>query len=166
MRISLPIALVVTFAFVACNKKDDKVDAKEVPPAVVKTVTDRHPKASITGWTRSADDKGAMKYEADVVLLDGKNKHEFDVVVAADGKLLKEEEKLEFKDLPKNIRDAFESSTFSKWKISKVEKSVKNGDDATLVYELRLKDGTLGTKKKISIDPTGKVTEDSDDEKK
>ncbi len=162
MRALFSIAMLTTLLVGAgCNKADDKVEAKDVPAAVAKAVADRYPKGVVSAWTKDVDDKGVAEFEADVSIGDGKKKRELDVKVAQDGKILKEEEKLEFKSLPSEVRDAFDKSPYAKGKISKIEKAVKNSDESTTVYEIKLKD-TTGVKRKILIDPHGKLTVDDD----
>ncbi len=158
----LPLGVLVcgiSFAFAACKKDDGKVDAKDVPAAVAKTITDKYPKGVVTGWTKDVDDKGVAEYEADVSIGDGKKKRDLDVKLAADGTLLKEEEKMEFKSLPDGVRAAFEKSAYGKSKVNKVERVVRNGDESKVTYELKVKDAK-GESTKLTLDANGAITTD------
>ena len=92
-------------------------------------------------------ENGTTYYEIESV--DGKTKR--DLLYTVDGKLAEIEEAISMKDLPPEVKGAFDKE-FPKAKVEKAEKTIRDQD---VTYELHVKVGKI--KKEVVIDSTGKI---------
>jgi hypothetical protein len=113
---------------------EQEVAGSAVPKAVLDGVARLHPTGKRLGFERETA-KGKTTYEVRLDV-DGRK---IDVDVAADGRILEEEEEIGLASAPEAVRQALAASpTFGAWTVQRAEKITKaNGPEAP-VYELLL----------------------------
>ncbi len=128
--------------------KDQAVDLKVLPPAVLKAFKDAYPNAVIKGASKEVE-KGVTQYEVESV--DGKLNR--DLLYLADGKVIEIEETTAPENLPAPVKQTL-AKDYPGAKVLKAEILTKDGARA---FELSMEN--KGKKFGLTIDPQGKLTE-------
>lgn len=141
----------------AADEKEEKVDLKKVPKAVIDAVKAKFDGAELLGAEKEKAD-GKLVYEISLK----HNGHKIEVTVTPAGKIVSTEKTIAVKDLPKAVAEALDSK-YAKATIKVVEE-VTEGEKVS--YEVLLV--TAGKKTvEVVFDPSGKVVkEEKKDEKK
>jgi len=134
------------FAAAQDKPKDQAVDLKILPPAVLKAFKAAYPNAVIRGASKEVEN-GVTQYEVESV--DGKLNR--DLFYLADGKVIEIEESIDPGNLPAPVKQTL-AKEYPGATVLKAEILTKDGVKA---YELSLE--LKGKKKGVTIDPQGKV---------
>jgi uncharacterized membrane protein YkoI len=146
MKISVFVILAVLSLAGAVAAQEKKIERKDLPPAVEKTVESQAQGATIRGFSQEKEN-GQSNYEAELTV----NGHRKDVLIAANGDVVEIEEQVVLDSLPAAVRDGLQAKAGA-GKIVKVESLSKH--DKLVAYEAVVQ--TAGKKKEIQVDPTGK----------
>jgi len=125
--------------------QEKKIDRKDLPPAVEKTVAAQSQGATIRGFSQEKE-KGETYYEAEMTV----NGHSKDVLIDAKGDVAEVEEQVPLESLPMAAREVLQTKAGA-GKILKVESLTKHGK--LVAYEAVVE--TNGKKKEIQIGPDG-----------
>jgi uncharacterized membrane protein YkoI len=136
----------VGFAAAQNKPKDQAVDLKVLPPAVLKAFKAAYPNAVIKGASKEVE-KGVTQYEVESV--DGKLNR--DLLYLADGKVIEIEETTAPENLPAPVKQTL-ATDYPGAKVLKAEILTKDGAKA---FELSLE--SKGKKLSVTIDPQGKI---------
>ena len=153
---ALALAASVATPALASEKVLKKSD---LPAAVLKTVADKYPAAKMKSFASDVED-GKTEYEVIVSAEGGP----IEVSVAADGKLLGEEQKLSAKDLPEAVTKGLAASKWAKSKILRVEKVTEADAPEAPVFELLVEQG--GKKHEIVFAQNGELATPASGDKK
>ena len=126
--------------------QEKKIERKDLPPAVEKTVEAESQGATIKGFSQEKEN-GQTNYEAELTV----NGHSKDVLIDANGHVVEVEEQVALDALPAAVRDGLQAKAGA-GKIVKVESLTKH--DKLVAYEAVVQ--TAGKKKEIQVDPSGK----------
>lgn len=126
--------------------QEKKIERKDLPPAVEKTVEAESQGATIKGFSQEKEN-GQTNYEAELTV----NGHSKDVLIDANGHVVEVEEQVALDALPAAVRDGLQAKAGA-GKIVKVESLTKH--DKLVAYEAVVQ--TAGKKKEIQVDPNGK----------
>ena len=126
--------------------QEKKIDRKDLPPAVQKTVEAQSQGATIRGFSQEREN-GQTNYEAEMIV----NGHRKDVLIDPNGDVVEVEEQVPLESLPAAVKEGLEAKAGA-GKILKVESLTKH--DKLVAYEAKVQTG--GKKKEIQVDPTGK----------
>ncbi len=126
--------------------QEKKIERKDLPPAVEKTVEAESQGATIKGFSQEKEN-GQTNYEAELTV----NGHSKDVLIDANGHVVEVEEQVALDALPGAVRDGLQAKAGA-GKIVKVESLTKH--DKLVAYEAVVQ--TAGKKKEIQVDPSGK----------
>lgn len=135
-------ALALTTAALAQEKK---IERKDLPPAVEKTVTAQSQGAIIKGFSQEREN-GQTNYEAEM-MVDG---HSKDVLISPAGAVVEVEEQVSLDSLPVAVKQVLQTKAGA-GKIVKVESLTKH--DKLVAYEAVVQ--TSGKKKEIQVGPDG-----------
>jgi len=133
-------------AAVSGNAKDQAVDLKILPPAVLKAFKAAYPNAVIKGASKEVE-KGVTQYEVESV--DGNLNR--DLLYLADGKVIEIEETIAPDHLPAPVKQTL-AKDYAGAKVLKAEILTRDSGKA---YELSLEFN--GKKMGVTIDSLGKV---------
>ena len=143
---------IATFAVVAALSlttiavaQEKKIERKDLPAAVEKTVEAQSQGATIRGFSQEKEN-GQTNYEAEMIV----NGHSKDVLIDPKGVVVEIEEQVSLDSLPASVKDGLQAKAGS-GKILKVESLTKH--DKLVAYEAKVQTG--GKKKEIQVDPTG-----------
>ncbi len=137
------LALLTAVPALAAEKK---LELKDLPEAVRKTVLEQSRNGKIRGLARELE-KDGKPYEAEITLASGKQK---DVLIDASGKVIEVEEQVEFADLPPAVKAQLERSA-GKGKIGIIETLTQDG--VLAAYEAEVTEA--GRTTDIKIAPAG-----------
>jgi len=126
--------------------QEKKIDRKDLPPALEKTVQAQTQGATIKGFSQEKEN-GQTNYEAEMTV----NGHSKDVLIDPKGAVVEIEEQVPLDSLPAAVKDGLQAKAGS-GKIIKVESLTRH--DKLVAYEAVVQ--TNGKKKEIQVDPTGK----------
>ena len=140
--LSVTAALSLTTIALAQGKK---IERKNLPPAVEKTVEAQSQGATIKGFSQEKE-KGQTNYEAEMTV----NGHSKDVLIDSKGAVVEIEEQVPLESLPMAAREVLQSKTGT-GKILKVESLTKH--DKLVAYEAVVQNGNK--KKEIQVGPDG-----------
>lgn len=126
--------------------QEKKVERKDLPPAVEKTVEAEAQGATIRGFSLETEN-GQTNYEAEMTV----NGHSKDVLIDPKGTVVEIEEQVSLDSLPASVKDGLQAKAGS-GKILKVESLTKHYK--LVAYEAKIQSN--GKKKEIQVDPTGK----------
>jgi uncharacterized membrane protein YkoI len=140
---SILIALGMVSAVQAAEKK---IQRKDLPPAVEKTVAEQSKGATIKGFATEVED-GKTLYEVELTV----NGHGKDISMDVKGNVLEVEEEVAIASLPAAVKEGLTKSA-GKGKIDKVETLTKQGK--LVAYEAVVKTGTKSSE--IQVGPDGK----------
>jgi hypothetical protein len=153
--------LVVAFTLAGAGQvraEEKKIDKAAVPKPVLDAVARKYPAAKMVAFEQ-ASDNGKTLYE--VGIQDGKSK--MDVEVTADGKIEVEETVIKDADVPAEVKAGLASSKYKGWKVSKIEKVIKQEKTEDPAYEFVVQ--SKKQKFEVVLDKSGKVTEEEDKSK-
>lgn len=125
--------------------QEKKIDRKDLPPAVEKTVQAQSEGATIKGFSQEKEN-GQLNYEAEMTV----NGHSKDVLIDPTGAIVEVEEQVPLESLPTTVREVLQSKA-GDGKILKVESLTKH--DKLVAYEAVVQ--TAGKKKEIQVGPDG-----------
>jgi hypothetical protein len=147
------LALLLGLGFVHAG--ETPVKESEVPKAAIDAVKKKYPKAKLTGFAKLCEREKAV-YE--VQIEDGKRRIEINL--SPEGKILEEEETIAADDLPKEVKKGLADSKYGRWKIKKVERTVREENEKEPSYEIILQDGE--SRFEVVFDKAGKITSEED----
>jgi uncharacterized membrane protein YkoI len=133
---------------------EQKLTAKDLPPAVVAGAAKAYPTGQITGAEKNNED-GKIKYEVDVTV----GAQKFELKLAEDGTLLSQSQDVDAKDVPTAVIAGVKSA-LPDAAIGDAEKKVKDGKT---VYELDVKSGGKNLEVKVAEDGTVLSQKEDDD---
>jgi uncharacterized membrane protein YkoI len=128
------------------NPRDQAVDLKILPPAVLKAFKMSYPNAVIKGASKEVEN-GVTQYEVESV--DGTINR--DLLYLADGKAIEIEESIATENLPVPVKQTL-AKEYPGAKVLKAEILTKDG---AKMFELSL--DLKGKKAGVTIDPQGKI---------
>jgi hypothetical protein len=150
----LTAALALT-ALTLAARADEEIPLDKAPPAAVKAMKDKYPRAQVVKVEREDDDG---KPVIEFTLKDGEKKMEAEFT--PEGKFVKEEAEITEKDVPAAVLTAFKQK-YSSAKPSKIEKVTRGeGTRAEVKYEFDIQDG--GKECEVFFAPDGKFLEKKD----
>ena len=143
--LSVGLLLIGSGFFFSLHAQEKKVQRKNLPAAVERTVARESNGATVKGFSTEMD-HGIRVYEAEM-MVDGRSK---DVVIDAKGNVLEIEEEVSMDSLPDGVRTALTAAAGS-GTVGKVESLTKRGK--LVAYEA---DVTGGKKhREIQVGPNG-----------
>jgi hypothetical protein len=125
--------------------QEKKIDRKDLPPAVEKTVEAQSQGATIKGFSQEKEN-GQLDYEAEMTV----NGHSKDVLIDPQGEVVEVEEQVPLESLPLAVKEVLQTKAGA-GKILKVESLTKH--DKLVAYEAVVQTG--GKKKEIQVGPDG-----------
>ena len=125
--------------------QEKKIERKDLPAAVEKTVEAQTQGATIRGFSQKKE-KGQNYYEAEMTV----NGHSKDVLIDATGAVVEIEEQVAVESLPVAVREVLQTKAGT-GKILKVESLTKR--DKLVAYEAVVQNG--GKKMEIQVGPDG-----------
>jgi hypothetical protein len=140
--LSLTSALSLTTIALA---QDKKIERKDLPPAVEKSVEAQSQGATIRGFSQEKE-RGQTNYEAQMIV----NGHSKDVLIDPKGAIVEIEEQVPLESLPMAAREVLQSKAGT-GKILRVESLTKH--DKLVAYEAVVQNGNK--KKEIQVGPDG-----------
>lgn len=148
LSFSLLCSFILLTSFVALAQGGEKkINLKNLPPAVQKTVQEQSQGAKIRGLSKEVE-KGKTIYELELLV----GGHAKDMLIAADGNVMEIEEEVALAAVPVAAKTAIEKQV-GKGKLHKLESVTKNG---TLeFYEAVIKTG--GKTREIKVGPEGNL---------
>ena len=151
----LPVFALVLLSTSRAHANEQKIKESAVPQKVLEAVTAKYPSAKKIGFEKEIED-GKTTYE--VKLEDGARK--IDIDFSTEGKILAEEEKIDFKALPDTAKNAFTASKYGKWTVKGAEKVIKEENEADPSYEIMV---VKGDKRfEIVLDKDGNITKEEE----
>ena len=140
------IAAAVSIAVSVAAAQEKKIQKKDLPPAVEKTVAAQTQGASIRGFNEEKEN-GKTYYEAELTV----NGHSKDILVDPSGAVVEVEEQVDFASLPAAVQSGLQAKAGS-GKLGKVESITKH--DKVVAYEAKVM--TNGKRSEIQVGPDGK----------
>jgi hypothetical protein len=125
--------------------QEKKIERKDLPAAVEKTVEAQTQGATIKGFSQEKE-KGQNYYEAEMTV----NGHSKDVLIDAKGAVVEIEEQVALESLPVAAREVLQTKAGT-GKILKVESLTKH--DRLVAYEAVVQNG--GKKMEVQVGPDG-----------
>jgi len=125
--------------------QEKKIERKDLPPAVEKTVAAQSQGATIRGFSQEKEN-GQLNYEAELTV-DG---HSKDILIDANGAVVEIEEQVAIDSLPAPVKDGLQARA-GDGKILKVESLTKK--NKLVAYEAVVQ--SAGKKKEIQVGPDG-----------
>jgi hypothetical protein len=126
--------------------QEKKIQRKDLPPAVEKTVAEQSKGATIKGFATEVED-GKTIYEVELTI-DGHGK---DISMDPKGNVIEVEEEVTMASLPSAVKDGLTRAA-AKGTITKVESLARKGK--IVAYEAAVKTGTKNSE--IQVGPDGK----------
>jgi uncharacterized membrane protein YkoI len=143
---------IANFVFVAALSlapialaQEKKIERKDLPPAVEKTVAAQCQGATIRGFSQEKEN-GQLNYEAELTV-DG---HSKDILINANGAVVEIEEQVAIDSLPAPVKDGLQAKA-GDGKILKVESLTKK--NKLVAYEAVVQ--SAGKKREIQVGPDG-----------
>ena len=125
--------------------QEKKIDRKDLPPAVAKTVEAQSQGATIRGFSREKEN-GKLNYEAELTV----NGHSKDILIDPAGAVVEIEEQVPLESLPMAVKAVLQTKAGT-GEILKVESLTKHGK--LVAYEAVVQNA--GKKKEIQVGPDG-----------
>jgi hypothetical protein len=163
------LALAVTLGLAGLARaKDETVSEADVPKAVKDSIQKKYPGATVSEFEKE-EDRGALRYDAKVAWKTKSTEagkevevvRRLEIELAADGRILEEEERLDPAKVPDAVTRALLGTKYEGMKVVRIDRVVKAENEKEARYGLSLEKGT--EKARVRIDAAGKVTEDDDD---
>jgi uncharacterized membrane protein YkoI len=151
------LALLLSTGAVRADEKEEKIDLKDVPKAVLGALKAMYPEAELVSAEKEVEN-GKTIYEVAI-----KNKgQKIEASFTPEGQFVEDERTIDVKDLPKAVTDAIDAK-YSKATIKHAEEVTK--PDNFLGYEVVIE--TADKKKfEIELDAKGKILEEESKDKK
>lgn len=149
----LPLSCVALLVgLTVCLAKEERVEIRDVPPAVMKAVKHRFPNATVTAAGKEEGDDKKMVFEIQLKQKSAK----IDVTTSPDGAIQEIEEQVRQVDLPKLVQRVL-ADKYPNAKVTIAEKVilVKDGKEVLDCYEMKVKENKQTTEVKIALD--GKI---------
>ncbi len=144
----LCVSLIAAFLASASGfGSETRVNMKELPPAVQRTVQEQSNGATLRGLSKEVE-HGKTFYEAELKV----NGHNRDVLIAPDGAVVEIEEEVPLASVPAPVNSAVMKAA-GEGKILSVESITEGG--AVTAYEARIRHG--GKTSEVKVDPEGKI---------
>ena len=131
---------------VFAQEKETKIERKDLPAAVEKTVAAQSQGATIKGFSQEQEN-GETFYEAEMTV----SGHTKDVLIDPKGNVVEVEEQVSLDSLSSAIKDGLQSKA-GKGKIVKVESLTKH--DKLVAYEAKVRSD--GKTSEVQVGPDGK----------
>jgi hypothetical protein len=145
MRITnFAVVAVLSFTIMALAQ-EKKIERKDLPPAVEKTVVAESQGATIKGFSQEKEN-GQLNYEAELTV----NGHSKDILIDPTGAVIEIEEQVPLESLPMAVKEVLQTKAGT-GKILKVESLTKHGK--LVAYEAVVQNA--GKKKEIQVGPDG-----------
>jgi hypothetical protein len=125
--------------------QEKKIERKDLPPSVEKTVAAQSQGATIRGFSQEKEN-GQLNYEAELTV----NGHSKDILIDANGAVVEIEEQVAIDSLPAAVKDGLQAKV-GDGKILKVESLTKK--NKLVAYEAVVQ--SAGKKKEIQVGPDG-----------
>ena len=125
--------------------QEKKIERKDLPPAVEKTVAAQSQGATIRGFSQEKEN-GQLNYEAELTV----NGHSKDILIDANGEVVEIEEQVAIDSLPAPVKDGLQARA-GDGQILKVESLTKK--NKLVAYEAVVQ--SAGKKKEIQVGPDG-----------
>jgi hypothetical protein len=145
-KLILALLTVGFAALSATHAQEKKIERKDLPPAVEKTVAEQSKGATIKGFSTEVENKKKL-YEVELTV----NGHGKDISINEQGNVVEMEEEVALVLLPTAVKDGLAKAA-GKGTIIKVESLIKGGK--LVAYEAAVKTGTK--KSEIQVGPDGK----------
>jgi Putative beta-lactamase-inhibitor-like, PepSY-like len=149
----LPLACVVLLTGLTIGlAKEERVEIRDVPPAVLKAVKDRFPDATVTAAGKEEGDDKQLVFEIQLKQAAGK----IDVTASPQGAISEIEVQVRQLDLPKPVQKVL-ADKYPNAKVTIAEKVilVKDGKEVLDCYEMKVAQDKRTTEVKIA--PDGKI---------
>jgi uncharacterized membrane protein YkoI len=129
--IRVAAAATMLFSVLAiAQDQEKKIQRSDLPPAVEKAVAEQSKGATIRGFSQEREN-GQTYYEAELMV----NGHTTDILVDANGSVVRVEEQVSTESLPAAVRQGLQHKA-GNGKLVKVEKLTKNGK--LVAYEAKV----------------------------
>jgi hypothetical protein len=152
LRISPLACVALLVGLTVCRAKEERVEIRDVPPAVMKAVKHRFPDATVTGAGKEEGDDKQMVFEVQLKQKSAK----IDVTVSPDGAIREIEEQVKQDDLPKPVQQVLaETYPTGRWTSAEKVILVKDGKEVLDCYEVKVRANKKTTEVKIALD--GKI---------
>jgi hypothetical protein len=125
--------------------QEKKIERRDLPPAVEKTVVAESQGATIKGFSQEKEN-GQLNYEAELTV----NGHSKDILIDPTGAVIEIEEQVPLESLPMAVKEVLQTKAGT-GKILKVESLTKHGK--LVAYEAVVQNA--GKKKEIQVGPDG-----------
>ncbi len=137
---------------------EEKVQIKDLPAAVQKSVLDKFPNAKLETASKETED-GETMFEVAIVFKGAK----IDVSSKSDGKLTEYEKEIAPSELPKAVSDAVKAK-YPKGKFEKAEEihEIEDGKDELESYEVQVAVDNKSVE--VEVSPKGKILDDDEDD--
>jgi hypothetical protein len=145
MRIANFTVLAVLSFTTMVLAQEKKIERKDLPPAVEKTVVAESQGATIKGFSQEKEN-GQLNYEAELTV----NGHSKDILINPNGAVVEIEEQVPLESLPMAVKEVLQTKAGT-GKILKVESLTKHGK--LVAYEAVVQNA--GKKKEIQVGPDG-----------
>ena len=145
MRIANFTVLAVLSFTTMVLAQEKKIERKDLPPAVEKTVVAESQGATIKGFSQEKEN-GQLNYEAELTV----NGHSKDILIDPTGAVIEIEEQVPLESLPMAVKEVLQTKAGT-GKILKVESLTKHGK--LVAYEAVVQNA--GKKKEIQVGPDG-----------
>ncbi len=142
----LALLVVGLASFMVTWAQEKKIERKDLPPAIEKTVAEQSKGATIKGFSTEVEN-GKKLYEVELTV----NGHGKDISVDEQGNVVEIEEEVTMDSLPAAVKDGLTKAA-GKGTITKVESLSKRGK--LVAYEAAVKTGTK--KSEVQVGPDGK----------
>jgi uncharacterized membrane protein YkoI len=139
-------ALIVLAMASALQAQEKKIQRKDLPPAVERTVVEQSKGATIKGFSTEIEN-GKKIYEVELTT----NGHGKDIAIDPQGNVIEIEEEVPIASLPAGVQEGLKKAA-GKGAISKVESLTKKGK--LVAYEAVVKTGAKTSE--IQVGPDGK----------
>ena len=145
IRLSIVSIVIILAAGSILVAQEKKIDRKQLPPAVEKTVAKESAGATINGFATEVE-KGKRLYEVELTI----NGHSKDISMDRNGNIVEVEEEVSLDSLPAAVQAALRKAA-GKGIIGLVESLTKNGK--LVAYEAHVKTGEK--RSEIQVGPNG-----------
>jgi hypothetical protein len=145
-KLILALLLVGLASFSAIHSQEKKIERKDLPPAVEKTVAVQSKGATIKGFSTEVEN-GKKLYEIELTV----NGHGKDISIDKQGSVVEVEEEVALDSLPAPVKDGLAMAA-GKGTITKVESLSKGGK--LVAYEAAVKTGNK--RSEVQVGPDGK----------
>ena len=152
--------LVVAALWLASDALAADAPKANVPKAVTEAVKKKYPDARIVSAKQEQERKdGKAVYSVSVA----RGKQEMDIDVDSDGKIVSEEESIEFSAVPEQAQKALKDSKYGTWKVKHVERVILDEKDSAAHFEILVEKGK--EQKELVFAPDGRLEKEESPKK-